>query len=80
LVENGSRANQRVVLGTLADLPERALAENVRSPALLILGEVAALASDLHWFGDPPNGAVSPTLAATLSSPFPTTAALTLAA
>ncbi|WP_397606796.1 siroheme synthase CysG [Silanimonas sp.] len=80
LVENGSRANQRVVLGTLADLPERALAENVRSPALLILGEVAALASDLHWFGDPPNGAVSPTLAATLSSPSPTTAALTLAA
>ncbi|MCZ8063222.1 siroheme synthase CysG [Silanimonas sp.] len=80
LVENGSRANQRVVLGTLADLPERAIAENVRSPALLILGEVAALASDLHWFGDPPIGVVSPTLAATLSSPFPTTAALTLAA
>jgi len=80
LVENGSRATQRVVLGTLADLPERALAENVRSPALLILGEVAALASDLHWFGSPPIDAVSPTLAATLSSPSPTTAALTLAA
>ena len=54
LVENGSRATQRVVLGTLADLPERALAEHVRSPALLILGEVAALARDLHWFGAAP--------------------------
>jgi uroporphyrin-III C-methyltransferase/precorrin-2 dehydrogenase/sirohydrochlorin ferrochelatase len=75
LVENGSRANQRVVLGTLSDLPERAMAENVRSPALLILGEVAALAKDLHWFGAAP---ISP--AGTLPSPAPTRAALTLAA
>ena len=75
LIENGSRANQRVVLGTLADLPERAAAESVHSPALLILGEVAALAKDLHWFGAAP---VSP--AETLSSPTPTDTALTLAA
>jgi uroporphyrin-III C-methyltransferase/precorrin-2 dehydrogenase/sirohydrochlorin ferrochelatase len=54
LVENGSRADQRVVLGTLAELPERAQAEKVRSPALLILGEVAALAAPLHWFGATP--------------------------
>ncbi len=74
LVENGSRANQRVVLGTLADLPERALAEKVRSPALLILGEVAGLATDLHWFG------AAPTAAPTLPSPAPTQAGLTLAA
>ncbi|MBS0193649.1 MAG: uroporphyrinogen-III C-methyltransferase [Proteobacteria bacterium] len=54
LIENGSRPEQRVILGTLADLPERARAEGVRAPALLILGEVAALAADLHWFGAPP--------------------------
>lgn len=54
LVENGSRADQRVVTGTLADLPERAAAHAVRSPALLILGEVAALAGRLAWFGAPP--------------------------
>jgi uroporphyrin-III C-methyltransferase/precorrin-2 dehydrogenase/sirohydrochlorin ferrochelatase len=75
LVENGSRANQRVVLGTLAGLPERAAAERVRSPALLILGEVAALAKDLHWFGAPPS---SPPVM--LSPPAPAAAALTLAA
>ncbi|BFI96366.1 MAG: siroheme synthase CysG [Rhodanobacter sp.] len=56
LVENGSRANQRVVTGTLADLPERAAAHAVRSPALLILGEVAGLAGRLAWFGAPPLG------------------------
>lgn len=54
LIENGSRPEQRVVLGTLADLPERAAQERVRSPALLILGEVAGLAESLHWFGAAP--------------------------
>ena len=54
LIENGSRPEQRVILGTLADLPERARAESVRSPALLILGEVAGLAESLHWFGAAP--------------------------
>jgi uroporphyrin-III C-methyltransferase/precorrin-2 dehydrogenase/sirohydrochlorin ferrochelatase len=57
LVENGSRPEQRVVTGTLATLPERAAAHAVRSPALLILGEVAALAGALAWFGQPPLGA-----------------------
>jgi len=57
LIENGSRAEQRVVTGTLANLAERAAAHAVRSPALLILGEVAALATSLAWFGSPPLGA-----------------------
>jgi uroporphyrin-III C-methyltransferase / precorrin-2 dehydrogenase / sirohydrochlorin ferrochelatase len=57
LVENGSRAEQRVVTGCLANLAERAAFHAVRSPALLILGEVAALAPSLAWFGQPPLGA-----------------------
>ncbi|GAA5077814.1 siroheme synthase CysG [Lysobacter panacisoli] len=56
LIENGSRAQQRVVTGTLSDLGERARTHDVQSPALLIVGEVAALANTLHWFGDPPLG------------------------
>ena len=54
LVENGSRPQQRVVTGTLAQLPETARHHQVQSPALLILGEVAALAAGLHWFGAAP--------------------------
>ena len=54
LVENGSRREQRVVTGTLAELPELARRHAVVSPALLILGEVAALATQLHWYGDAP--------------------------
>ena len=58
LIENGSRPGQRVITGTLAHLAERAAVHAVRSPALLILGEVAALATSLAWFGEPPLGAM----------------------
>jgi uroporphyrin-III C-methyltransferase/precorrin-2 dehydrogenase/sirohydrochlorin ferrochelatase len=54
LVENGSRANQRVVSGQLRSLPDAARQHQVQSPALLIVGDVAALADELHWFGDAP--------------------------
>jgi uroporphyrin-III C-methyltransferase / precorrin-2 dehydrogenase / sirohydrochlorin ferrochelatase len=57
LVENGSRPGQRVVTGRLDQLPELARSHAVCSPALLILGEVAALAGQLHWFGASPLGA-----------------------
>ena len=54
LIENGSRAQQRVITGALAGLPATARHYGVRSPALLIVGEVAALADTLHWFGAAP--------------------------
>ena len=54
LVENGSHPQQRVIAGTLAQLPELATAHGVRAPALLVVGEVAGLAARLHWFGPPP--------------------------
>lgn len=59
LVENGSRAEQRVIVGKLSELVERASAHDARSPALLIVGEVAGLAGELHWFGDAPLGIAS---------------------
>jgi len=57
LIENGSRADQRVIIGALAQLAERATTHAVHSPALLILGEVAVLAESLAWFGQAPVGA-----------------------
>jgi len=54
LIENGSRPEQRVVTGPLQDLARLARRNAVQSPALLIIGEVAALASELHWFGSAP--------------------------
>jgi uroporphyrin-III C-methyltransferase/precorrin-2 dehydrogenase/sirohydrochlorin ferrochelatase len=51
LVENGSRPEQRVLSGTLERLPALAAGHAIRSPALLIVGEVAGLAPQLRWFG-----------------------------
>jgi uroporphyrin-III C-methyltransferase/precorrin-2 dehydrogenase/sirohydrochlorin ferrochelatase len=80
LVENGSRPEQRVVVGTLDDLPECARRHDVRSPALLFVGEVAALAAELHWFGAAPVIASSDTAAADIDIDAPASAALAEAA
>ncbi|MBP7371005.1 MAG: hypothetical protein KA902_06140 [Arenimonas sp.] len=52
--KNGTRPEQRIITGTLANLSELAVEHSVQSPALLIIGEVAAFAHSLHWFGDAP--------------------------
>jgi uroporphyrin-III C-methyltransferase/precorrin-2 dehydrogenase/sirohydrochlorin ferrochelatase len=50
IVEQGTRAEQRVVTGTLADLSQKARQADVQSPALLIVGEVTRLHETLRWF------------------------------
>lgn len=54
LIENGTRSDQRVITGQLADLPETAREHQVQSPAMLLLGQVAGLADQLHWYGAEP--------------------------
>ena len=50
LVANGTLANQRVVSATLGTLIGAAALAELKSPALLIIGEVVALQSTLAWF------------------------------
>ena len=59
IIENGSRPDQRVVLATLGELEIAGRATAIKSPALVIVGEVAALAEQLHWFGAPEPAAVA---------------------
>ncbi len=54
IIENGTRPEQRVFVGTLAELVECAAAYKVKAPALLVVGEVAQLATGHHWFGAAP--------------------------
>ena len=54
IVENGTLPGQRVLLTELAGLESTVAAGDVRSPALLIIGESAAEAARLAWFGEPP--------------------------
>lgn len=54
IVENGTRPEQRIVVTTLAALPDAARRQGVVSPAMLFVGEVAGFATQLGWFGEVP--------------------------
>lgn len=48
IIENGTRREQKVLRGTLQDLPS--LAWQAVSPALIVVGHVTALHEKLKWF------------------------------
>lgn len=50
IIERGTQTSQKVLIGTLQTLPS--LAIQAQSPALIVVGEVVALANKLHWFGE----------------------------
>jgi uroporphyrin-III C-methyltransferase/precorrin-2 dehydrogenase/sirohydrochlorin ferrochelatase len=54
LIENASRAGQRVFRGELAQVADLAAHHGVGSPSLLLVGAVTRLADTLHWFGSAP--------------------------
>ena len=51
VVQQGTTREQRVVCGTLADLSARVVKAGLRSPCLIIVGEVVGLHEQLAWFG-----------------------------
>ena len=50
IIENGTTSAQRVITGTLGCLTEMVEEQQVISPALMIIGEVVALAHQLDWY------------------------------
>jgi uroporphyrin-III C-methyltransferase / precorrin-2 dehydrogenase / sirohydrochlorin ferrochelatase len=48
VIENGWSAGQRVTTGTISDIAERAAEVGVESPAVVVIGDVAALADSTH--------------------------------
>jgi uroporphyrin-III C-methyltransferase/precorrin-2 dehydrogenase/sirohydrochlorin ferrochelatase len=61
IVEKGTTDRQRVIAATLATLRQALTAAAVESPALLVVGEVAALADKFAWFNARPGAALSKT-------------------
>lgn len=53
VVQDGSIASQKVVTGTLADMPRRVAQAGLQSPCLTIIGEVVSLHEALKWFRPP---------------------------
>ena len=52
LIQQGTTRHQRVLTGTLADLPDKVAQANVKAPTLVIIGEVVKLHQKLSWFGE----------------------------
>lgn len=48
IIESGTTAQQRVTVGTLADIV--ATATNIQPPAMIVIGEVVALRDKISWF------------------------------
>lgn len=54
IIENGAGAGQRVLTGTVNTIAEKAAVAGVKSPAVIVIGEVARLTEKLSWYGKGP--------------------------
>jgi uroporphyrinogen III methyltransferase/synthase len=54
VIERGTLSGQRVVSGTLATIAELAAEQDIRAPAISLIGAVAALRPQLAWFESQP--------------------------
>ncbi len=50
VIQQGTTANQRVIIGTLTTLPEKIAHQTIKPPTLIIIGTVVNLHSQLNWF------------------------------
>lgn len=50
VIENGSTCHQRTVVGTLETIEQIVLENNVKSPSIIIVGDVVNLREQLSWF------------------------------
>lgn len=54
LIRWGTRPEQEVLVGTLADIAEKARKAEFRAPAITVVGEVVSLRDTLRWFDNRP--------------------------
>ena len=50
IIRWGTRASQQTVVGTLADITEKAQGAKMEPPAVIVVGEVVRLRPQLNWF------------------------------
>lgn len=58
LIQEGTTEQQRVVTGTLENIPDLAKEAGLQSPTLVIVGEVVALRDKLSWYQTVPESTV----------------------
>nr|HET6902477.1 uroporphyrinogen-III C-methyltransferase [Ktedonobacteraceae bacterium] len=50
VIQEGTTPQQRIVMGTLADIAERAATAKITSPAITVIGTVVSLSDALAWY------------------------------
>lgn len=53
VLERGTTARQRKIVGTVKDIAEKAIEKKVQSPAIILVGEVASF-RDMEWYDQRP--------------------------
>ena len=51
LISKGTTPEQKVVVGTLADIADKVTQHHIQAPSLTIIGEVVSLRDQLQWQG-----------------------------
>jgi len=59
IIDNGTRANQTVAVGTISDLYQIAVRNEMTGPSMIVIGEVVRLREKLRWFSDHDSAAFS---------------------
>ena len=49
LIQQGTTANQKVIVGNLSSISKRVLEEKIQAPTLIIIGDVVKLRDKLNW-------------------------------
>lgn len=63
IIDNGTRPNQRIITGTIADLYQKASDAKFTGPSIIIIGGVVTLRDKLSWFADDRDGKFTMSLA-----------------
>ena len=50
IIERGTTKRQRVTIGTIGTIIQQVLERRIRSPAIIVVGEVVDLQTELSWF------------------------------
>jgi uroporphyrinogen III methyltransferase/synthase len=54
VVMRGTSAKQKKVIGTLEDISQKVKEANLKSPCIIVVGEVVNLSKDLNWYENKP--------------------------
>jgi len=50
VIENGTLKNQRIIIGKLDDIVKKSKQENIKPPAIIIIGNTVNLNETIEWY------------------------------